>query len=1107
MWNSRPLTLLARLRRQRALRYVGFCLALVAVILASAVVSTLTVDIGPYWRAAAEAEGSRRLNRPVHIGRLGIHLARGRVVAEDLSIDGRQPGDRPFFAAKLLSVSLDWSRAVQSRPEFVITSVELTDWQMLVERWSDGHSFPRFLTADRNTDAGPRRFTTTVRYLRAWRGEFSYLDHAAPWSVIAPNIDLNISNRPTYHGEATFTGGTIAIEDYVPMWANMQARFTIDGSRLHMDHVDLETDGARSTAHGEVDLGRWPEQTFSVESRVQFTRMRELFFASEHWTLSGEGDFDGTFHLFSGGHDLSGTFSSELAGVDAYRFPALHGALHWTRQGFQVTDARSDLYGGAARFSFSIAPLGASVRPSARFQADYAEVDLARLSDFYGLAGQRFAGRATGRGALEWPLGEFNQIRGEGSAVVIHPPGMQPMTPAASDDGDQVTQVSGPFGPQSLALYLPIGGEVTYRFDQTQLDVDSGVFATERTHVSFQGSTEWGERSRFQFHVTSRDWQESDQVLAGMLTDFGSPTRPVAFGGRGEFDGTMTGAFRRPRVEGTFTGQGVRAWDTLWGDGSARVVVENGYATIAGGIVQRGESEIRADGLFSLGYRRDGGEEIDARFRVVRRDIESLRHAFELDDYAVSGLLNGEFHLAGEYARPIGFGGMTVEEGVAYGQKFPSGAAALRFDGLGVRLDSINIRVVPDGSEAITGAAFVGWDGTYSFNVSASRIPIEQVAGLAFPRAQPTGLLEFSADGNGTFDVPQYDVRFSVQDLFVGDEGVGYMTGTLALRGTELSGQVDAASPRLAVTGTGRIAITPGGEADLTFRFHDTSLDPYVRLFVPRLSPFTTAVASGTIRAVGELANPEQLVVDGIIDSLDARLFDYAVRNAGPIRLALDRRVVRVDRLQLVGEDTQLTVGGSVDLANQLVALRASGDANLGILQGFFRDVRGSGRAELKAAIDGPLYEPLFSGSATITGGRVRHFSLPNSLDTINGTIEFDSRIVRFDNLEASMGGGRVQFGGRVEFDGYLPGELNVTARGEGIQLRYPKVYGRRLTPISPSVAVSRRRRLADPSSSGAPPGPDVSMRQGACSISAPQAVPRARRSLPLRQPSLCAST
>ena len=120
---------------------------------------------------------------------------------------------------------------------------------------------------------------------------------------------------------------------------------------------------------------------------------------------------------------------------------------------------------------------------------------------------------------------------------------------------------------------------------------------------------------------------------------------------------------------------------------------------------------------------------------------------------------------------------------------------------------------------------------------------------------------------------------------------------------------------------------------------------------MPKLSPFTTAVASGSIRVVGELADLDHLLVDGTVDSLDMRLFDYAVKNATPIRLALDHHQVKVEELQLVGEDTRLRVGGTVSLRDEQIALQAAGDANLGILQGFFRDVRGSGHAELTASV------------------------------------------------------------------------------------------------------------------------------------------------------------
>ena len=48
----------------------------------------------------------------------------------------------------------------------------------------------------------------------------------------------------------------------------------------------------------------------------------------------------------------------------------------------------------------------------------------------------------------------------------------------------------------------------------------------------------------------------------------------------------------------------------------------------------------------------------------------------------------------------------------------------------------------------------------------------------------------------------------------------------------------------------------------------------------------------------------------------------------------------------------------------------------------------------------------------------------------------FDERGVRLDDLTATMGGGQVQFGGRIGFDGYQPGDLNVTVRGQDMQLR-----------------------------------------------------------------------
>ena len=64
--------------------------------------------------------------------------------------------------------------------------------------------------------------------------------------------------------------------------------------------------------------------------------MREIFFADKSWRLTGDADFDGTFHLFKGGHDLSGSFKSDVVALNGYQFPSLYGSLQWTRHLFDI---------------------------------------------------------------------------------------------------------------------------------------------------------------------------------------------------------------------------------------------------------------------------------------------------------------------------------------------------------------------------------------------------------------------------------------------------------------------------------------------------------------------------------------------------------------------------------------------------------------------------------------------------------------------------------------------------------------------------------------------------------------------------------------------------
>ena len=1020
-------------------------LAVFVAIVAGGLITIFSFDLGPELREVAEREGTKFMERPLHIGRLSAKLTPGEFLIEDLVIEGRAPSDRPFMKAKTITVKVPWWSIF--RRELIIESIVLTDWEMVIETWQGGrHNFPKLTPKNKGT-GGPRRFTTTVKWVDAARGNLIFEDHGTPWSTVARGLNVQlVKSAPTndYRGRAAFSNGTVKIMNYESFRVDMQSRFTMVGGKVHFDHMDLVSDGARSVVTGDADIPRWPEQLYQIRSRIDFPTQKNIFFHGQRFNVSGAGDFVGTFHLFKGGRELKGTFTSPLAGVNDWRFPNLRGSVLWLPDRLEITKAASDLYGGAAQFDYRMAPLGNPKTPAkATWVVDYQNVDLVRLTDFLQTEGLRLSGRASGRNRLEWPLGKWSLKRGEGEVVVQAPAGVRPMTRELPMDFiNQLAALpdeAGPFNPRLSLGYLPIAGRVTYKLDPEWIHLEPSYAATERTYVEFQGQTAFGERSRIPVHVTSADWQESDRLLAGIMTAFGSPTGAVPVGGYGEFDGVFLEAFKRPRIQGKMRAEKMRAWDVEWGSGRADLAIENSYVFVSNSTMTSGDGEIKADGQFSLGFpRRDGGEEIDARVRITRWPLVDLRHAFNLDDYPVEGTVSGEYQLYGKYQTPFGFGRLNIQSGTAYGETFDAATAALRFEGNGVRLDGIDIKKSTGG---VTGAAWVGWDGTYSFNADGTKIPVESLASVAFPKAPLSGRLQFNATGVGTFEEPRYDVKLGVDDLFAGDEGIGQLSGRLALRGELLTLDLEAASPRLVVSGSGRIAMTPEMDAELTVRFRETSLDPYVRFFEPRLSPYTTAIVGGTMRVVGELNNLEQLMVDTRIEQLDLELFDYRVKNEGPIELMFDRNTLDIRSFHLAGEGTQLRLDGKVALRDQTIAVQANGDANLGILQGFFRGLRSRGTAALKAEIGGSFTNPVFAGSATLTDGRLRHFSLPHSLESINGRLSFDANGIRVEEVKGKLGGGDVTFGGRIGLKGFTIGDISLTAVGEQMSVRYPEGF------------------------------------------------------------------
>jgi len=1045
-------------RYSRRLVIVGIAL------IAAALVSFVTIDLGPVVRAQAEQVASTQLDRPVHIGRLGTYLLPGRFLIEDLVIEGLAPTDEPFFSTERMVISTSWSALL--RGEILVDDVEMGPWRMVAESFPDGRqSFPSFVVqadapeglastqgdiepdapsnheADDRPDADDgRRLVTTVRRLLAHEGEFVYRDHNAPWNVTARNVDLTIAKGEGYGGDVVFTDGTVQIAAFEPMAAAMDATFEFGGGDVTFTQIDLTLDGFRSALTGEVEISNWPEQTYHVvESDIDLPTMKEIFFAGDPFTVDGSGRFTGAWHIFDGGRELTGAFESDDWTLNGLAFPAMTGSLLWTRDRFEVFDYMSGFYGGDVQLTYSMAPLGTDAPGLATLDTTVTAVDLLALSDAMRLAGVRPDGLGSGHNVLRWPVGDFSGHTGEGHLEVVPPEGTASlMTRGRRSAGSVATRpyAAVPFSPEEVWQF-PVGGDLTYTISPESVEIASSRLATPATLVQFQGHTAFGNKSQIPFELSSIDWQESDRLMSAFMTAFGRPTREFAVAGRGEIDGVMLGAFTSPRIEAAFDGEAFGAWNVQWGSGRGRIVVENAYLDILDGVFNQSGSLVAVDGRFAIGFpRADGGEEIDARFALTSFPAERLRDVFSVEGYEINGPLTGEIRLYGHYRRPFGFGSLSIAKPVAWGEPFDVATAGLRFEGVGVRIDALEIG---KGDGQLTGATYIRWDGTYSFNIDGRDITVESIQMLTNSQAPLGGTASFTANGAGAMADPRYELRGAITDLSVNEEVVGQLSGRVNVRDGVMGLEVEAGSPTLAISGSGRVELIPASDAELLFRFTNTTLDPYIRAYAPSVPDEMSMVVSGTLQVTGPLRDLDSLLMQATVEELELGLYDYTVRNDVAVELVLDQNVLRIKRMNLVGDGTALALFGQVGLVDEKVTLRAEGDANLGFLQGFLPELRSSGTAQLAADIGGTFRQPVILGDATVEDGRVRHLSLPHGLEEMEGRIVFEPDGVRFDDLAGVMAGGSVQFGGRLGLRGYEIGDLNITASAEQMNLRFPE--------------------------------------------------------------------
>ncbi len=366
--------------------------------------------------------------------------------------------------------------------------------------------------------------------------------------------------------------------------------------------------------------------------------------------------------------------------------------------------------------------------------------------------------------------------------------------------------------------------------------------------------------------------------------------------------------------------------------------------------------------------------------------------------------------------------------GALFGRGFEAGRAKWRivagqravFDRAELRLGQAEAR----GAGTLELDERVGWDVELTF----SGVPL---AGLDLPGEHWGG----SASGRATLSgsLAQPAVRFAASG-----EGVTFHevpVGSLQLGGNLMG-------DRLSMTGTAeglRFAGNARLVGDMPFQASaELDVEDVTRLFPGGPPAGLHAQVKGEASAEGKLSDLANLRARLRLARVHGGYGDFRVSNRDPVMISVDRGRVELESFTLQGVNTEFALSGWRSAKGDL-DLGAGGSLDLRLLGGLVPSVSAPhGQLTLDAHVGGTSAEPLLVGAGRVRDAGFQIRDLPIVFAKMSGDLAFSQNRILFDDLAATLNGGRTSMRGEVELARFSPSKLRVEADLDTVPMTIP---------------------------------------------------------------------
>jgi translocation and assembly module TamB len=498
------------------------------------------------------------------------------------------------------------------------------------------------------------------------------------------------------------------------------------------------------------------------------------------------------------------------------------------------------------------------------------------------------------------------------------------------------------------------------------------------------------------------------------------------------------------------SGRGLRFQGQPYGDFTAtartngKTVTYNVSSDFAG-------SQIHANGTTQLA----SGYPSDVAANISGLAFDRVLVLLQRTDIPAKGTLSATVHFTGSIDHPEGSLDATVDRGVFYDEPVDRLHARVNYSAKSVDVPQLEIRAgnsTVDATARFDHPADNLRSGDLQFRITNGRVDLAHIRNVQKVRPGVGGTLQLTADGSAAVRDAEprvlardLNLNFAGKSIVVQGKNLGDLTLTAATAGGLVNFALDSNLAGASIQGRGNAQLKGDYPVQAQMTFHNVTwkgLRPLIGAEESTSEDFDAstdgqASVNGPLLKPAEMSGRLQLAkVQWTAGERGSPNRSVTIENQGPVVVAMEHGVARIESLHLTGPQTDVQASGSVSLDAQTITATFKAHTDLALIRRFRRDVTSSGEITADATVRGSLAKPLINGKVQLHDASVNVLDVSAGLSNANGELDFNGSSASFRNLTGEVGGGKVTLGGFLSYSDTFRMGLRISANKIRLRLQ-----------------------------------------------------------------------